>query len=314
MGNRDITYDILKGIGIILMIAGHTLGWKHFLYPFIYAFHIPLFFFVSGYLYKPRSLYVQICKDSKRLLLPYVVVTICEMFLVSIHDYSLNHRFVIPYSLLWESISPIWFLFALFWLRSFFCLILIISRYYVVLSFFISSIFCFLTYEYNILLPFSLSSALGALIFFAVGSFVHQKSSKYKWNDYKIFFIPMALLLWINTSINGSVDTFTNTYKLWIIDYLGALGGIYVFLQISRYIAGKKSSFRIYISRVGVYSIVILSFHSIEYIFPQWFHMLFFLPSMLVIPAILLCRLLFAYFSVCYSLRIALLRKIFNIT
>ena len=47
--------DIAKGIGIILVVLGHTLvpqvretGFAGFLWIFIYNFHMPLFFFYRG--------------------------------------------------------------------------------------------------------------------------------------------------------------------------------------------------------------------------------------------------------------------------
>lgn len=43
--SRDIAVDVAKGIGILLVILGHL---KNPLMDFIYAFHMPLFFFVSG--------------------------------------------------------------------------------------------------------------------------------------------------------------------------------------------------------------------------------------------------------------------------
>lgn len=44
--------ESLKGIGIILVVLGHTFwgGTK-----VIYAFHMPLFFFVSGMLFKEET-------------------------------------------------------------------------------------------------------------------------------------------------------------------------------------------------------------------------------------------------------------------
>lgn len=41
--------DILKGIGIILVVVGHMIGNQLYIRPWIYAFHMPLFFMVSGY-------------------------------------------------------------------------------------------------------------------------------------------------------------------------------------------------------------------------------------------------------------------------
>lgn len=52
---RDEKLVIVKAIGIVLMVAGHA----DLLTPiarFIYMFHMPLFFFVSGYCFKESHL------------------------------------------------------------------------------------------------------------------------------------------------------------------------------------------------------------------------------------------------------------------
>ena len=46
-------WNIVKGIGIILVVVGH-LYWDFT--QFIYLFHLPLFFFVSGYLYNEKNM------------------------------------------------------------------------------------------------------------------------------------------------------------------------------------------------------------------------------------------------------------------
>lgn len=45
--NRDSTWDAVKGIGIIMMVIGHS-GCPVYIHDFIYMFHMGLFFFVSG--------------------------------------------------------------------------------------------------------------------------------------------------------------------------------------------------------------------------------------------------------------------------
>lgn len=47
MNQRDNTWDAVKGIGIILMVVGHS-GCPMVMHDFIYLFHMGLFFFVSG--------------------------------------------------------------------------------------------------------------------------------------------------------------------------------------------------------------------------------------------------------------------------
>lgn len=51
MESRNTTISIVKGICIILMVIGHS-GCPELLHDFIYLFHMPVFFFVSGYFCK----------------------------------------------------------------------------------------------------------------------------------------------------------------------------------------------------------------------------------------------------------------------
>ena len=51
--NRSKIIDIMKAIGIILVVVGHCTN-IFFLYKFIYLFHLALFFVISGYLYDDK--------------------------------------------------------------------------------------------------------------------------------------------------------------------------------------------------------------------------------------------------------------------
>lgn len=71
---HDKTVSIAKGVGISLMVIGHS-GSPELLFRFIYLFHMPLFFFLSGYLFKSdyldkKKLFVQ--RRIKGLYLPYI--------------------------------------------------------------------------------------------------------------------------------------------------------------------------------------------------------------------------------------------------
>ena len=67
--NRIEQVDILKGIGIILVILGHVTHNKD-LFSFIYAFHMPLFFIVSGMFLHDKQGFIR--KQAKSLLIPYL--------------------------------------------------------------------------------------------------------------------------------------------------------------------------------------------------------------------------------------------------
>ena len=60
--------DVARGIGLLLVIISHSCG----LSPYLINYYIPLFFVVSGYLYKPgRSYGENMAHKAKRLLVPY---------------------------------------------------------------------------------------------------------------------------------------------------------------------------------------------------------------------------------------------------
>lgn len=117
--------DTTKGIGIILVVFGHMLinhqdRISDRLFDFIYLFHMPLFFAVSGYLFKPEK-YDSLVKLAKArtasLLLPYLIFTFFSvaLFLPQAHrvtpimmDIIMARRQQMPFN------EALWFLPALF--------------------------------------------------------------------------------------------------------------------------------------------------------------------------------------------------------
>ena len=70
MGNVRLQYiDILKGMGIFFVVLGHTTQNKE-LFNLIYAFHMPLFFIISGIFLHNKAGFI--CKYTKSLLIPYL--------------------------------------------------------------------------------------------------------------------------------------------------------------------------------------------------------------------------------------------------
>ncbi|AOZ68812.1 hypothetical protein LPB142_05335 [Rhodobacter xanthinilyticus] len=63
--SRDLSLDIARGLGIVLVVFGHALrglvsagfvddsGWSVPVDYLIYTFHMPLFFVISGLLFSP---------------------------------------------------------------------------------------------------------------------------------------------------------------------------------------------------------------------------------------------------------------------
>lgn len=69
--------DIAKGIGIFLVVLGHVYR-GNVVQNWLYSFHMPLFFFISGWLYNGNKVFKSgyitfIKKKARRFLVPYMV-------------------------------------------------------------------------------------------------------------------------------------------------------------------------------------------------------------------------------------------------
>jgi len=63
--------DSLKGVGILSVVVGHI--YSGVLKDIIFVFHMPLFFFMAGYLFKPRQQIKEyFTKKVYHLLIPYI--------------------------------------------------------------------------------------------------------------------------------------------------------------------------------------------------------------------------------------------------
>lgn len=126
---RNISFDIAKGIGIILVVFGHVMspvmeGNKvmESIYHSLYIFHMPLFFLLSGLvslrLIKQEKSKVELLKDRAiRLMIPYFVWAIIYSIMKIVmkdqvrfqYDYS-------PWTILVGNnpAGQLWFLYVLF--------------------------------------------------------------------------------------------------------------------------------------------------------------------------------------------------------
>jgi len=123
--------DIARGLGICLVVLGHNQICQQgtLIYALIFGFHMPLFFFLSGYFHKNRdSLKNEIQYRAKKLLLPYYCTAIAFILLKSLPDpIAFYHQELRPilFGVLWGSGGrgnldrylfwpPLWFLTSLF--------------------------------------------------------------------------------------------------------------------------------------------------------------------------------------------------------
>ena len=137
MNRRNTTIDVAKGIGIILVVAGHNWSVLHpkgEVFRIIFSFHLPLFFFLSGIFLKQDSpLKAFLAARVDLLLRPYFIVLttlgVIQLLWAILHNKLATQQVYYFWGMLYstgETISwaPFWFLTNLF-ISSIFALIVI---------------------------------------------------------------------------------------------------------------------------------------------------------------------------------------------
>lgn len=129
-GKRIEWLGVAKGIGILLVVLGHCMNINGRPFRLIFVFHMPLFFFLSGYVFHPGGIRRTIVHKARTLLIPYVVFALI----------GLAFTLLLPFwrsALTWDGIrwdlwfadpehihnSSIWFLVCLYFVCVIFALL-----------------------------------------------------------------------------------------------------------------------------------------------------------------------------------------------
>lgn len=268
--------DTAKGYGIICVILGHISF--HSLSIWIYSFHIPLFFFLSGYMFNEKRAFIPFLrKKIKSLLIPYIFFSflyICFDKEFSISSY--NIKTIVADFILQQRYTPLWFITSLFVANILFYFLLKIFHninYQVLLSLFASILIasCWHDKSYSIIWNADIS------IFVIPYMLIANYTKKYytiilrnKSNNYifllSFFFLNIGIG-GINYIMSGEmIDLFNNTLGYLPLAYLEIVFGIFVVIIISTL---KKS---IIIQYIGRNSLVIFALHLMVYDFIRFLY------------------------------------------
>ena len=80
MRERNKELDLLKGIAVFLMVFDHV-GWGKAVHTYIQSFHMPLFFIVSGYLWKDGQSIEKVIKKGLRPFWFLIFLSRCFIWL-----------------------------------------------------------------------------------------------------------------------------------------------------------------------------------------------------------------------------------------
>lgn len=253
--------DILKGIGIFYVTFAH-LSPNIYLEKHIYSFHMFLFFFISGYLYKkPDDLKNYIIKKSSTLLLPFVfwdiLSTAIEIIIHGNTYENISKMLMINGTICWN--APIWFLLTLLLVEiSFAPINNIDNRYIKIGSILFSLVAAFILHDKKIILKLGIVPI--AFFFYSIGSETKRFNlfEYFKKTNNIFMFSTLAIVnIIFSTFINARISVINCYYGNFIYCIISGLTGIYMYYFISNWIINKKNINRIF-SCLGKNSLIIM--------------------------------------------------------
>lgn len=238
MKERCKYMDIFRAFGIILMVMGHINFGKLFDH-FIHAFHMPMFFFVSGFFFKKSDLsfFAFVKKKAKSLLIPYVFIGISAyLSYIVFNGFSLKP---LMYIFCFNTVNvpnagAIWFLTALFLTDIIYFFlsrkglrILIIPL--VLIGSFADTLL-------PLPLPFALSASfvgLGLYFFGELCAMHREKFSKAISKGLRVS-LPLAVLCTVLIFLNGGINMRQGVYSFIPLFWVNTLLAIFVGISLSK--------------------------------------------------------------------------------
>lgn len=287
MGNGRLErIDIAKGIGIILVVFAHTLvpqlresnAGAGFLWIFIYNFHMPLFFFLSGRLFeKALPHYTNrakfITRKLKLLMLPYLTFSVfayafinCTLKIDKLAGVLKGGGYsaaiikdavfqILTYS--GHIDKHLWFVFSLFLVFIINILLPKIMKSKAILPI-LALLYLSKAYmRYFGILDYTADN----LFFFSLARYLYsEKQFKLKYNILTAVIFIITNCIYSIFYINGMPDNGLLKDVLYLVRLASAVSGIAVICRISEYLQDKKISRPF--KELGLYSYDIYLIHA----------------------------------------------------
>lgn len=277
--NRKYWIDLLRGFAIILIVLGHF--YQGFLFTqYIYIFHVPLFFVISGMCYNTQDISFRkfIIYKIKALIIPYL----CFGIVIIPMAYWLDGAYtifggiqVLIWYLVQRRFTTMWFLTTLFCTEVIFKAIHNYANKFrnskivvLCISLVVSSLFIIYEYVVNIELPWNFDLAMVCLLFYSMGYLLKDFENNYKKEYIKTGILMFALgMLLGSVSINISsrrLDIFYGELGMPMIGVLGAL-----FACIGLVLVFSRFPHIYGLEKIGCHTMTIFALH--QMVFKQLF-------------------------------------------
>lgn len=285
MSSRKAYVDIFKALAIILIVIGHTTSPLN---PYLYLFHVPAFFFISGYTAKlDEELSLFFPKRILGLLIPFIIANIVFVLIILfLKIFSLGALFYpsstvglgsIKFFLI-NLISPTdlggatWFLFVLFEVSMIAKIVTKANDHFKfkpwVILFFLTILLIATNTNYkNVhILPYEFDLALRGVFYYMMGYFISKRDIFRSYIN-PSYAVPLAILViafygrFFYQPMNWPTREFSPNP---IHNIFTSLCGIYL-LYISSRILEKVRAVSAVLTYIGKRTLAIVIFHFLAF-------------------------------------------------
>ena len=212
---RDKSIDVLRAIAILFVIFGHVTHIGE-LRQYIWSFHMPLFFFISGFLFnrnKYESTRAFLKVKINGLIIPYIffcLITLVYWILIESRVRSWGMTWYMEvYGIIYGTYSAeymlfnsaMWFLPCLFSMELLYWFVSKIeSTWKIVFVLLFANILGMTAKDYLSWLPWGINSAMISMIFFGFGNLIKTKTSFWanlKWYYWVLTVSVMFSFQWL---------------------------------------------------------------------------------------------------------------------
>lgn len=256
LNSRQSWIDVVKGLGIIFVVIGHV-SLENWLSNWIFSFHMPLFFSLSGFLWIKYSKQVGfrdfVVKRIKTILVPFIffhVSLILYWIVVESHFRDLD-------------LGPIWFLLALFCVEV---LVSCVGKKYLLNIFYavffaVLSFSCYYVFQRNLSFLEWLLRIVNGISWYLIGCLggLISKYIRLMNFNYKIIILLLLLIVSITISaINPGVSLWSNNYgKCYILYIWGGIVGSLLIILFCKWFLSRSRVFEFF----GRNTIIVLATH-----------------------------------------------------
>ncbi len=297
MQTKRITWiDMAKGYGMIAVLIGHLVQ-GGLLGNFVYSFHLPLFFFLSGFLFHPNVGFgTFLKKKAKSILAPYFSLGIFIVFFSVYYPYLFEHKYHSA-QMFWNMIlqhflaflfqyryGTVWYLAVLLCINLLMYFIVKLPKEWIQVIV-VAALMLLGLYRYNVLhgreMFWNFDAALTTTVFFYAGYFLKKKEEYLNrvlnWKPRAIL-VPVFLAINIATNIlsfkmtGKGLELWAMSYGMPVFTYLSAFFGISMVVVLASLFVLPP------IRYIGEYSLIYFAWHQaviyplLDYIYTKLGH------------------------------------------